>query len=110
VAWPLEPARYDLLVDTDVAPRRVQVKTTTVRTGTSWTVWLSTTGRERRTYSIDEIDDFFLIDGDLSYYLLPVGAVGGLHGIKLSAYDQYRIRDGRELAPLCPEPSSAVPL
>lgn len=91
VSWPLEPCRYDLLVTVDGSVRRVQVKTTTTRAGQSWQVYLSTTHRERRTYDPDEIDDFFIIDGDLGYYLIPVAVVGGLHSIHLSAYDHHRV-------------------
>lgn len=92
VSWPLEPARYDLLVGTDLGVRRVQVKTATTRDGISWQAYLSTTTRhERRTYDPDEIDDFFVIDGDLSYYLIPLAAVGGLHTVRLAAYGQYRV-------------------
>jgi hypothetical protein len=90
VSWPLEPSRYDLLVTTAAGIRRVQVKTTRTRAGESWKVYLSTTRGERRTYGPDEIDDFFIVDGDLNYYLIPVAAVGGLHAIHLNAYGQYR--------------------
>jgi len=72
--------------------KRIQVKTTTVRTGRSWTVWLSTTRQGRTTYDPDEIDFFFIIDGDFQYYLVPVAAVGGLHAIQLSAYAEYALR------------------
>ncbi|MGK2316568.1 group I intron-associated PD-(D/E)XK endonuclease [Gordonia rhizosphera] len=91
VSWPLEPSRYDLLVSTSDGIRRVQVKTTTVRVGHTWKVYLSTAHRERKTYDPDEIDDFFVIAGDLAYYLIPVSAVGGLHAIHLSAYDRFRL-------------------
>lgn len=94
VSWPLEPARYDLLVKHDAGIERVQVKTTTVRAGTSWTAWLSTTGKGRTTYDIDEIDSFFIIDGNLAYYLIPARAVGGLHAIQLSAYSDYQVHPG----------------
>jgi hypothetical protein len=97
VSWPLEPARYDLLVTMEGRVQRVQVKTTTVRTGASWTVWLSTSGRARATYDVDEIDLFFVIDGDLTCYVIPSKTVGGLHAIQLSAYAAYRVgslRDG----------------
>ncbi|PUB24850.1 hypothetical protein C8K30_108106 [Promicromonospora sp. AC04] len=90
VSWPLEPSRYDLLVSTVTGIRRVQVKTTRTRAGDSWKVYLSTTRGERRTYDPDEIDDFFIIDGDLNYYLIPVAVVGGLHAIHLNAYGRYR--------------------
>jgi hypothetical protein len=96
VSWPLEPSRYDLLVCSDEKIRRVQVKTTTVRAGATWKVYLSTSHRERRTYDPDEIDDFFIIDGGLMFYLIPVVAVGGLHAIHLGAYVDY------QLAPMKP--------
>ncbi|WP_079575130.1 group I intron-associated PD-(D/E)XK endonuclease [Krasilnikoviella flava] len=92
VSWPLEPSRYDLLVGGEGGIRRVQVKTTTVRASESWKVYLSTTGKARRTYDLAEIDDFFVIDGDLTYYLIPIAAVGGLHALHLSAYARYRLQ------------------
>jgi hypothetical protein len=91
VSWPLEPSRYDLLVNTDKGIRRVQVKTTTVRVGDTWKVYLSTSRGERKAYDPDEIDDFFVIDGDLNYYLIPVTAVGGLHAIHVSVYARHRL-------------------
>gem|GEM_PF-3952323 len=81
---------YDLLVATDSGIRRVQVKTTTVRVGETWKVYLSTARGERKTYAPDEIDEFFVIDGDLAYYRIPVATVGGLHAIHLGAYAQFR--------------------
>lgn len=90
VSWPLEPSRYDLLACAVAGIRRVQVKTTRTRAGDSWKVYLSTTRGERRTYDPDEIDDFFIIDGDLNYYLIPVAVVGGLHAVHLNAYGRYR--------------------
>jgi hypothetical protein len=93
VAWPLEPCRYDLLVTKDSHLLRVQVKTTTVRVGDTWTVWLSKARKSRVTYDSDEIDYFFVIDGCLRFYLLPLAAVGGLHQIHLSGYDGYRVDD-----------------
>ncbi len=94
VSWPLEPCRYDLLVWTGTTAERIQVKTTTVKSGTSWTVWISKAGKERKTYDPEEIDHFFVIDGDLNYYLIPVAAVGGLMAIQLSAYRDYRVPRG----------------
>lgn len=79
-----------MLVEREGTITRIQVKTATVRTGQSWTAWLSRTGRGRAPYSIDEIDSFFVIDGDLAYYLIPVAVVGGLHAIQLSAYEHFR--------------------
>ena len=92
VSWPLEPCRYDLLVWIAETARRIQVKTTTVKQGMSWTAWISKTGKERTTYDPDEIDYFFVIDGDFDYYLIPAEVVGGLTAIRLSAYQDYRLR------------------
>lgn len=97
VSWPLEPCRYDLLITKDSNVRRVQVKTSTTRAGASWKVYLSTTRSGRRPYSPDEIDDFFVIDGELNHYLIPFAAVGGLHAIHLRSYRQY-------LVPVFPAP------
>lgn len=94
VSWPLEPARYDLLTHRDGELQRIQVKTTSVRAGESWQVWLSTTGRGRTVYDPEEIDFFFVVDGELSFYLIPVDVVGGLHAITLSAYSRFRVREG----------------
>jgi hypothetical protein len=95
VSWPLEPCRYDLLACKGARVERVQVKTTTVRAGASWTAWISTTGKRRVAYDPDEIDCFFVIDGDLSMYRIPVAVVGGFHAISLAAYRQYQVHDGR---------------
>lgn len=89
VSWPLEPCRYDLLVWIGDSAQRIQVKTTTVKQGKSWTAWISTMGSTRSTYGPDEIDQFFVIDGDCNFYLIPVAAVGGLTAVHLSAYQNY---------------------
>jgi hypothetical protein len=92
VSWPLEPCRYDLLVWMEASARRIQVKTTTVKQGASWTVWISkSTGTTRTTYDLDEIDYFFVIDGEFNFYLIPVAVVGGLTAIQLSAYREYLV-------------------
>ncbi|WP_139026081.1 hypothetical protein [Gordonia neofelifaecis] len=92
VSWPLEPNRYDLIVFCgDADALRVQVKTTTVRVRRTWKVYISTGGASRRAYSPDEIDEFFVIDGELNCYRIPVSAVAGLLAIHLSAYREYRV-------------------
>jgi hypothetical protein len=63
-------------------------------------------------YDLDEIDHFFLIDGDFDYYLVPVAAVGGMHAITLAGYEHFRVP--RDPAPVraelsAPGPSSATP-
>lgn len=97
VAWPLEPCAYDLLVTTTGQHDRVQVKSTTVRAGSSWIVWLSKSRKTRITYDPGEIDSFFVVDGDLGLYHIPGAAVAGLHTITLSAYSAYRVRHDRGL-------------
>lgn len=91
VSWPLEPCRYDLLVWLETGAQRIQVKTTTVKQESAWSAWISNSGTERATYGPDEIDYFFVIDGDFGYYLIPVAAVGGLKAIRLTAYSAYRL-------------------
>jgi hypothetical protein len=56
-----------------------------------WLVSLSTTSGHLRTYDPDDIDEFFVIDGDLEFYLIPVAAVGGRYAIALSRYAAYRV-------------------
>ncbi|GAA1735084.1 hypothetical protein [Microbacterium paludicola] len=92
VSWPLEPCRYDLLVGGLGGIRRVQVKTTTVRVGSTWKVYLSTTSGGRTIYTPDEIDEFFVIDGDLNYYRIPIQAVEGVQAIHLGGYERFRLR------------------
>ncbi|UDY25255.1 group I intron-associated PD-(D/E)XK endonuclease [Nocardioides sp. Kera G14] len=91
VSWPLEPARYDLLLGVGERLLRVQVKTTTYAVDGSWVVRLSTAERSNLTYDPDEIDHFFVIDGDLGMYLIPSRSVGGLQELRLSAYAEFRV-------------------
>ena len=91
VSWPLEPSRFDLVVSSHAGTRRIQVKTTTARAARTWKVYLSTSGKGRRTYGPDEIDDFFVIDGDLDFYLIPAVVVAGVQAVHLSAYLGFRL-------------------
>lgn len=94
VAWPLEPARYDILAYTPRGQRRVQVKTTINEAGATYAVTLSTSshsGPGRRVYDPDEIDEFFIIDGDLNFYRIPIAVAGGRSMLSLSAYADYRV-------------------
>lgn len=103
VSWPLEPCRYDLVVDRDAQRSRVQVKTCRRRAG-GWQVSLTTSGHPtggthaRNHYDPDEIDLFFIIDGDLNYYLIPISIVGGRSSLCLSAHQQFRV--GRSILAL----------
>jgi len=99
VSWPLEPSRYDLIVDNGLELRRVQVKTTSTLAGRSWKVYISTSGGKRQTYGVDEIDEFSIIDGDLNFYRIPVADVGGLQAIHLSSYERYRLAQRGRVCP-----------
>lgn len=88
VTWPLEPCRYDLLVEADLSHWRIQVKTTT----NELTVMFQCSRRHgSRLYRLDEIDAFFVLDSSLSAYLLPFAVVAGLTEIGLRKYDAYRV-------------------
>ena len=96
VSLPVEPAVYDLLVDAPGGISRVQVKTTTHFTKEGWAVGVGhhpdthAKKRGRRVaYDPDVIDLFFIIDGDLTMYLIPSRAIAGRVGIVLRTYKKY---------------------
>lgn len=95
VAFPLEPALYDLLVSTPEGIKRVQVKTTTCFSKDGWTVVVSRRpysigNRERRVpYDPELIDWFFIMDGDLTIYLIPSRVIAGRVSILLHTYTKY---------------------
>ena len=98
IVWPLEPAPYDLLVESGKALHRVQVKSTSTRREGSWQCILSrstydaTTGRHvRDVYTADEVDIFAVVDGCLGIYLIPFDVVAGLTGVSLRKYEAYRL-------------------
>jgi hypothetical protein len=93
---PVEPAIYDLLVAMPGGIKRVQVKTTTFKQNENgWTVQVG-----RRSYSVgnraprvpydpDELDYFFILDGDLTMYLIPSRVIAGRVGILLHNYTEF---------------------
>jgi hypothetical protein len=95
VAFPLEPALYDLLVSTPEGIKRVQVKTTTCFSKDGWSVVVgrrpySIGNRERRVpYDPELIDWFFIMDGDLTIYLIPSRVIAGRITILLHTYTKY---------------------
>jgi len=95
VAIPVEPAVYDLLVATPDGIKRVQVKTTTCSGKDGWTVAVgrrpySAGNRERRVpYDPELIDWFFILDGDLTIYLIPTRVIARRVGILLHTYTRY---------------------
>lgn len=111
VAFPLEPAVYDLLVSTPEGIRRVQVKTTTCFSKDGWTVPVSRRpysigNRERRVpYDPELIDWFFIIDGDLNIYLIPSRVIAGRIAILLHTYTKYVV--GNAAGFMAPPPRAA---
>jgi len=91
VSWPLEPCRYDLVVSKHDEFLRIQVKTTRYQSNGTWVARIQTGGRDRGSYDPDDIDYFFVINGDLDHYLIPVSAVAGFGTIYLSAYERFRL-------------------
>jgi hypothetical protein len=91
---PMEPTIYDLLVSMPDGIKRVQVKTTTYYND-GWAVQVG-----RRPYSVgnrgrlvpydpDLVDLFFILDGDLTMYVIPSRVIAGRVGIILSNYSQF---------------------
>jgi hypothetical protein len=111
VALPLEPALYDLLVSTPEGIKRVQVKTTTCFSKDGWTVVVgrrpySIGNRERRIpYDPELIDWFFIMDGELTIYLIPSRVIAGRVGILLHTYTEYVV--GSAAGFMTPRPNAA---
>jgi hypothetical protein len=103
VSLPIQPTAYDPLVGTADGISRVQVKTTTFTSKNGWQVGVghhpdthSKKGR-RLAYDPDEIDLFFIIDGDMTMYLIPSRAIAGRVGILLRTYTKYIVGNARGL-------------
>jgi len=89
VSIPVEPARYDLVVESDQRLKRVQVKTTNTKDRGRWITRLhrkaydasvepNASGKTKPlAYTSDEIDLFFIVAGDRTCYLIPLEAVTG---------------------------------
>ena len=96
VSFPAEPTVYDLLVDAPGGISRVQVKTTTFTSKYGWAVGVGhhpdTHAKKRGhrvAYDPDVIDLFFIIDGDLTMYLIPSRAIAGRLQVVLRTYKKY---------------------
>jgi hypothetical protein len=93
---PVEPAVYDLLVSMPDGIKRVQVKTTTYYQNG----WLVMVGRRPYSagnrgslvpYDPDLVDFFFILDGDLTMYVIPSRVIAGRVGILLNNYARYAV-------------------
>ncbi len=111
VALPVEPTIFDLLVSTPDEIKRVQVKTTTYYSKDGWMVVVG-----RRPYSVGNreplvpydpelIDWFFIVDGDLSIYLVPSRVIAGCVRILLRTYTKYIVGSAAGL--MVPRPNAA---
>jgi hypothetical protein len=107
-AIPMEPTVYDLLVSMPDGIKRVQVKTTTYNGKYGWMIQVG-----RRPYSIGNnarlvpydpelIDLFFIVDGDLTMYLIPSRVIAGRVQILLRTYSQYIVGNAAGLMALRP--------
>jgi hypothetical protein len=91
---PMEPMVYDLLVSMPDGIKRVQVKTTT-HYNKGWEVQVgrrpySVGNRERLIpYDPDLVEFFFILDGDLTMYVIPSRVIAGRVRILLSNYSEY---------------------
>jgi len=99
VSLPVEPAVFDLLVATPAGIKRVQVKTTTYNGKTGWMVQVGrrpySEGNRARLvpYDPDELDFFFILDGDLTMYLIPSRVLAGRVQVLLRNYRKYIVGD-----------------
>lgn len=98
VAVPSQPCAYDLLVTLPAGAQRVQVKTTTWKA--SHGTWVVGVGRRpyvmdksaaRVPYDPDDLDYFFIIDGDGRIYFIPSDVVAGRIVISVGAYQEYLV-------------------
>jgi hypothetical protein len=111
VALPAEPTVYDLLVVMPEGIKRVQVKSTTCYSKDGWTVVVgrrpySIGNRERRIpYDPESIDWFFIVDGDLTIYLIPSRVIAGRVAILLHTYTKYVV--GSAAGFMAPRPAVA---
>jgi hypothetical protein len=95
-SFPAEPCPYDLVVDAEGSLYRVQVKTATARDRKSgiWSCRLAQNPKYRKTvvYDPDDVDFFFIIDGDMTYYLVPGEEVAGLGSVSLATLGHRQVK------------------
>jgi hypothetical protein len=101
---PIAPAPYDLLAETPEGIKKVQVKSTTYRHPRDG--WVATVGHHPDTharrgqllaYDPDEIDLFFIVDREMTMYLIPSRAIPGRVRILLRTYAKYIVGNARGL-------------
>jgi len=114
VSLPIEPTEFDLLARTPEGMSRVQVKTTTFHGKDGWMV---SVGHHPDThskkghllaYDPDEIDLFFIVDGDMAMYLIPSRAIAGRVRILLRTYRKYIVGNARGLLGVAADAGNAA--
>jgi hypothetical protein len=105
VSIPVEPAVYDMIVDSDDGLVRVQVKSTRSKDDAGrWMARIhrhaydrdikptANGSRMRRNYSEREIDYFFIVTADGGRYLIPLSVVHGIGTLVLeSKYAAFKV-------------------
>jgi hypothetical protein len=113
VSFPIEPAEFDLLARTSGGISRVQVKTTTFHRENGWIAGVGhhpdTHSRKGHplAYDPDEIDLFFIVDGDMTMYLIPSQAIAGRVQILLRTYQKYVVGNASGLLGVAAETAGA---
>jgi PD-(D/E)XK endonuclease len=104
VATPCEWQPYDLVVELPGGLKRVQVKTTTSRDARGgWVVRIghcpdgSPKAADLICYTTEEVDAFFLVDGDLQFYLIPAAAIAGKTSLSLRGYSEFIVGNAGSL-------------
>lgn len=104
VSVPTDQRAYDLLVTLPDGLQRIQVKSGAYRAmhGT----WRIGVGRRpytrdksapRLPYDPEEIDYYFIVDGDGALYLIPSSVLGGRTHVNIGPYIAYRVGDASSL-------------
>lgn len=93
---PNEPCSYDLIVDMSGVLKKVQVKSCTRRDAEGRPYCRISHSRYVASvpglpYSSDEVDLFFIVDGDLEVYVVPLEATAGQVSISMHMYGEYRV-------------------
>jgi PD-(D/E)XK endonuclease len=100
VSVPVEPAPYDIVVESDAGLVRVQVKSTNRTERGRWIVSIvrqayapsAAGGRSRRRYTANEVDFFFIVTGNEAKYLIPLEVAGDAQSLTLDGkYALYKL-------------------
>jgi hypothetical protein len=104
VSVPAQPELYDLVVQLPDGLKKVQVKSTAFRERRgSWYVRVGhrpdglPTAADFIPYDNDQVDLFFVVDGDLLLYLLPAATVEGKAALSLRSYAEFIVGDASSL-------------